>query len=224
MKKHKKYTKCKIFNILPILLLVLACVTASCSEHEDNYYGNTDVGNILLADSRIVSRQGFDASTMTPVGVVIASRSDSVWVVSTRDLGPHCFLDTLMSVQNVSSDLKRLCGRENTAALLQSERYSDAATSVEEYNSTSSLKGWALPSIGELRMLSENLYTVSQTMSDIGGDPFLREQYLSSTQDGSSTQSEDLYAYCITLQTGYVSSILKTERAQVRPVLRLKAR
>ena len=47
---------------------------------------------------------------------------------------------------------------------------------------------------------------------------------LSSTPDGSSSQTEELYAKCITLQSGYVSSILKTDAAQIRPVLRIKVR
>ena len=59
-------------------------------------------------------------------------------------------------------------------------------------------------------------------MKVVGGDPFVTTQYLSSTQDGSNSQTEIMYAYCVTLQTNYVSSILKTETAQVRPILRLK--
>lgn len=37
-----------------------------------------------------------------------------------------------------------------------------------------------------------------------------------------STQTQELYDKCITLHSGYVSSIPKTKLAQVRPVLRIK--
>ena len=88
----------------------------------------------------------------------------------------------------------------------------------------STVTGWSLPSIGELRMLSANLEIISKSMQTVKGDMFASSPYLSSTPDGSSPQTEELYAKCITLQSGYISSILKTDVAQIRPVLRIKVR
>lgn len=194
----------------------------SCSEHEDNIYTHISVGSVLLSDSRIVSVSGFDATKMQGIGVVIGVHEDSVWVVSSKELGQYSYLDTLQTVENVSSDPHALCGFENTAALLQSGRKAFAAQAVADYSSP--VRGWALPSIGELRMLSASLPTVGKSMEIIGGDKFLTSQYLSSTQDGSNSQTEVLYANCITLQSGYVTSMNKLDKAEVRPVIRIKIR
>ena len=217
-----KKTLSAILVLMGIALVMCLGICFSCSEHEDPYYGNTSVGNILLDNNSIVSTEAYDPSTMNAIGVIVGSRSDSVWIVSTKELGQYSYSDSLESAQDVSTDISELNGRENTAALLQSETRSQAAIAVQEFNAKSSVKGWFLPSLGELRMLAVNLSKVSSTMKVVGGDPFVTTQYLSSTQDGSNSQTEIMYAYCVTLQTNYVSSILKTETAQVRPILRLK--
>ena len=211
----------KFHSILWVVAaMLLSFHITSCSEHIEDWQGNVATGSILLSDNSIVSSRGYDASRMTAVGVVIGTRADSIWMVSTKNLGQYAYLDTLMSVSNVSADENALCGIDNTSAILKSERKSPAVGAITHY--TSSVKGWALPSIGELRMLSANIGTIGKVMENIGGDAFLTVPYLSSTQDGSSSQTEELYAKCISLHSGYISSILKTDPAQVRPILRMK--
>lgn len=207
-----------IFSLYSLLSLLFI---ASCSSHEDPWYGNTRVGSILLSENVSISPDRFDGNTMTAIGVVIGTRHDSIWVVSMKDMGQEAYLDTLAKVDAVSSSLSSLNGRENTAALLQSDFRSAAATVASNYSAA--VKGWSLPSVGELRMLSSALPIVERSMAIAGGDPFLSYPYLSSTQDGSSEETEEIYACCVTLQTGYVSSMMKTSKALVRPVLRLKA-
>lgn len=207
-------------TIWAVVIILLSFQITSCSEHTDEWYGTVTTGCILLADNSIVPVQGYDADKMEGVGVVIGTRNDSVWVVSSKELGQYAYLDSIMTVSDVSTDETALCGIENTASILKSDGESPAVNAIVEYSSP--VKGWILPSIGELRMLSANLGTVRKAMQVIGGDAFLTSPYLSSTQDGSSTQTEELYAKCITLHSGYVASILKTETAQVRPVLRMK--
>lgn len=207
-----------IFSLYSLLSLLFI---ASCSSHEDPWYGNTTVGSILLSENVSISPDRFDSNTMTAIGVVIGTRHDSIWVVSMKDMGQEAYLDTLAKVDAVSSSLSSLNGRENTAAMLQSDFKSAAATAASNYSAA--VKGWSLPSVGELRMLSSALPIVERSMAIAGGDPFLSYPYLSSTQDGSSEETEEIYACCVTLQTGYVSSMMKTSKALVRPVLRLKA-
>lgn len=206
--------------IWAVVAVLLSIHLASCSEHIEDWQGNITTGSILLSDNSIISSKSYDASRMTAVGVVIGTRADSIWVVSTKNLGQYAYLDTLMSVPNVSADENALCGIDNTSAILKSERKSPAVNVIRHHDSP--VKGWALPSIGELRMLSANIGTIGKVMESIGGDAFLKEPYLSSTQDRSSTQTEELYAKCISLYSGYISSILKTDAAQVRPILRMK--
>lgn len=214
-----------------LLLLALAMVSVmvmglgiSCSEHEDYFeHFNVKVGDILLSDNNFVQAERYDSSR-NAIGVVMHVSNDSVWVVSYKDFGQRSYLDTLMSVNSVSSTLSDLNGRENTAALFLSGRYSEAAVAATSMDNISTVYGWYLPSIGELRLISDNLGTITASMNKIGGDTFSSSPYLSSSQDGSSNETQNLYAYCITLQSGLVSSILKTERGQVRAVLRMKMR
>ena len=208
------------FMIWAVAMMLLSFQMSSCSEHIEDWHGNVNTGSILLSDNSIISVHGYDVSKMTAVGVVIGTRKDSIWVVSTKNLGQAAYLDTLMSVSNVSADENTLCGIDNTSAILKSERKSPAVKTIIDFPSP--VKGWALPSIGELRMLSANIGTIGKVMETIDGDTFLAVPYLSSTQDGSSTQTEELYAKCISLHSGYISSILKTDSAQVRPILRMK--
>lgn len=208
--------------MLVLTALLVGSQFTSCSEHEDNIYTHITVGSVLLSDNRIVSINGYDATKMQGIGIVMGVREDSVWIVSSKELGQYAYLDTLQTVDNVSSAPYALCGTENTAALLQSGRKAYAAQVVSSYSSP--VKGWALPSIGELRMLSATLPTVGRSMEIIGGDKFLTSQYLSSTQDGSNSQTEAMYANCITLQSGYVTSMNKMEKGEVRAILRMKIR
>ncbi|MEE3391696.1 MAG: hypothetical protein VZR28_11015, partial [Candidatus Cryptobacteroides sp.] len=75
---------------------------------------------------------------------------------------------------------------------------------------------------GELKALSRNLAVVSVSMKAIGGDAFTNWQYLSSSQDGSSTDSEKMYYYSVSLENGFITSVLKTTEGCVRPVLRIR--
>ena len=206
-----------------LFVMLLPFQLSSCSEHlDDEWHGNITPGCILLSNNQIISEKSFDATKMNAVGVVIGTRQDTVWIVITKELGQFSYLDTLSTVSDVSSNEMLLCGLENTAAILKSERNSPAVNAIIAY--PPSVTGWALPSIGELKMLSANLETIRKSMQTIKGDIFSFSPYLSSTSDGSSSQTEELYAKCITLQSGYISSILKTEVAQIRPVLRIKVR
>lgn len=208
----------KIRNILMAFVAIVSTISiSSCSEHvEDIEQFNVSVGNILLSNNKIIQQSSYDQS-MSAIGVVMHVSSDSVWIVSAKELDKAAYLDTLMTVSNVSSDETKLCGRENTAALMLSGRQAPAA--IEAYNFSSPVRGWFLPSLGELRLLSVNLPTIEKSMELIGGDAFDTGQYLSSTQDGSSNDTEQINAKCITLQTGLVSSMFKFDKGAVRPVL-----
>jgi hypothetical protein len=79
-----------------------------------------------------------------------------------------------------------------------------------------------LPSAGELRALSENLPTVTASMKMVKGDVFSTSQYVSSSQDGSSSESEQMYYLSVAVRSGFVTSTIKTTPGRVRPVLRVR--
>jgi hypothetical protein len=66
------------------------------------------------------------------------------------------------------------------------------------------------------------LPVVENSMRMIGGEPFSDGQYVSSTQDGSSSESEQMYYLSVAVRSGFVTSTIKTTPGRVRPVLRIR--
>ena len=205
--------------MLMMAVAVMGGVT-SCEEHTDEYDGSLRVGNILLADNSVVSPQGYDAEGKQAVGVIFYCNRDTALVISTHELGSYAYADSLGTVGSVDSDSRTLCGAENTAALLVSEIPTPAAEAVAAFRSP--MASWALPSAGELRALAAMLSVVENSMRIIGGDPFDDGQYLSSTQDGSTSESEQMYYLSVAVRSGFVTSTIKTTPGRVRPVLRVR--
>ena len=211
-------------SIPPICFLLFCTTLFSCEEHEDEFDHSIShrvyVGDILLEDCRVVSHFFCDSLKDKAAGVVFYVNQDTAWVVSTKELGDFSYADSLATIGSIESDIQSMCGVENTAALLLSEVSTPAAEAVASFHST--LSSWALPSCGELKKLSEHLPTVSSSMQRIGGDEFSDCQYLSSTQDGSSSESEQMYYLSVTLRNGFITSTIKSKPGRVRPILRIR--
>ena len=214
--------KKNIKNYAAMLMMAVAVMggMTSCEEHTDEFDGSLRVGNILLADNSVVSPQGYDADGQQAVGVIFYCNRDTALVVSTHELGCYAYADSLGTVGSVDSDSRTLCGAENTAALLVSEIPTPAAEAVADFRSP--MASWALPSAGELRALVSMLPVVENSMRMIGGEPFSDGQYVSSTQDGSSSESEQMYYLSVAVRSGFVTSTIKTTPGRVRPVLRIR--
>ena len=214
--------KKNIKNYAAMLMMAVAVMggMTSCEEHTDEFDGSLRVGNILLADNSVVSPQGYDADGQQAVGVIFYCNRDTALVVSTHELGSYAYADSLGTVGSVDSDSRTLCGAENTAALLVSEIPTPAAEAVADFRSP--MASWALPSAGELRALASMLPVVENSMRMIGGEPFSDGQYVSSTQDGSSSESEQMYYLSVAVRSGFVTSTIKTTLGRVRPVLRIR--
>ena len=214
--------KKNIKNYAAMLMMTVAVMggMTSCEEHTDEFDGSLRVGNILLADNSVVSPQGYDADGQQAVGVIFYCNRDTALVVSTHELGSYAYADSLGTVGSVDSDSRTLCGAENTAALLVSEIPTPAAEAVADFRSP--MASWALPSAGELRALASMLPVVENSMRMIGGEPFSDGQYVSSTQDGSSSESEQMYYLSVAVRSGFVTSTIKTTLGRVRPVLRIR--
>jgi hypothetical protein len=178
------------------------------------------VGSILLTDNTVISPMGYDASEQQAAGVIFYVNKDTALVVGLRELGCHQFSDTLSSVSGVVNDAVSKCGTENTAAIVASGIKSPAVESVLHYPSP--VSGWVLPSAGELRALSANRCAVETAMRIIEGDAFSNSQYVSSSQDGSSSESEQMYYLSVSLANGFVTSTVKTSPGAVRPVMRIR--
>ena len=203
------------------MMAVCLVAVVSCEEHTDIYDDRVSVGNILLSDNTLISPYGYDSICHQAVGVVFYMNRDTALVVGLRELGEYQYTDSLATVSSVKNDAWSKCGAENTAAIMAADDlYSPAVEAVMRYDSP--ISGWALPSAGELRALSENLPVVRRAMEIVGGDPFSDGQYLSSSQDGATSESEQMYYFSVSLRNGFVTSTVKTTPGRVRPVLRIR--
>jgi len=207
---------------LALLALCMSAVTGltSCDEHTDIYDKSIKVGSILLSDNTVISPYGYDSEEHQAVGVIFYVNKDTALVVGLKELGNYQYADSLGTVSSVVNDSYSKCGMENTAAIMASDIQSPAVDAVRKFPSP--VSGWALPSAGELKALSDNLCTVKATMRIVKGDAFSNAQYVSSSQDGSTSESEQMYYLSVSLEKGFVTSTVKTTPGRVRPVLRLR--
>lgn len=216
-KSWKKWGRGVAYAISFSLAFLMSYLLSSCDDHDDMYDSGIRVGNILLSDNTMVSPDGYDAINMTAVGVVFYARGDTAIAVAPDELGDCCFSDTIGSVNGASKDTYSIDGLTSTAALMTSSFNTPAAKACVTYSSP--LSGWYLPSAGELRALAACLGTVSRSMKVIGGTPFDDVQYLSSSEDNSSSSNAVLNCYCVSLLRGYAVAVPKTEAHRVRPVI-----
>lgn len=213
----RKWGRGAIYVLTFSLAFLTTYLLSSCADHDDMFDSGIKVGNILLSDNTMVAPGGYDAGSMHAVGVVFYARGDTAIAVAPTELGDHCFLDSTVSVTGISKDAFSIDGLTSTAALLVSDINAPAARACVEYRSP--LSGWYLPSAGELRVLARNLAAVSASMAVIGGEPFHDVQYLSSSEDNSSSSNAEIYCYCVSLLRGYAVSVPKKEAHRVRPVI-----
>ena len=207
----------KVVIINCFITLILLC---SCSDRPETIDKSLRVGNILLSDNTITSPEGYNKNTDTAVGVIFYQNGDTVIVVGVKELGQYIYSDSIGTIASVTNNSYSLCGTENTAAILSSSFQSPAVNAITQYPSP--ISGWALPSAGELKRLSQNLNQVKIAMKVIGGDDFKSGQYLSSSQDGTTSETQQLLYYGVSLQNGFVTSINKHVPNNVRPILRVR--
>lgn len=202
-----------------LLLAAVGGVLTSCEEHSDLYDSSLKAGNIYLSDDRVVSPGGYDPKADDAVGVIFLVRGDSALVVGKREMGSYAYSDSLGTIPNVVNDDRSLAGLRNTAAIRASEfaMHFPALAALE--TNTSKVTGWSLPSAGDLRALSATLGLVSRSMALIGGDAFSREQYFSTSQDGTTTSTEQENYYTVSLSTGTVTSTHKSEASRLRLIM-----
>ena len=201
------------------LLAVAVGILTSCEEHSDFYDNTLKVGNIYLSDDRIVSPEGYNPDTDDAAGVIFYVHEDTALVVGKQEMGSYIYADSLGTIPNVINDAVSLSGMQNTASIRASDfaRHFPALTALE--TNTSKVTGWSLPAAGDLRALSVTLDPVSRSMALIGGDSFSREQYFSTSQDGTTSSTEQENYYTVSLTSGYVTSTHKWEKSRLRLIL-----
>ena len=201
------------------MLAAVVGVLTSCEEHSDIYDDTLKVGNIYLSNDRVVSPEGYNPDTDDAVGVIFYVHEDTALVVGKQEMGSFIYSDSLGTIPNVVNDAVSLSGMQNTAAIRASEfaKHFPALTALE--TNTSKVTGWSLPSAGDLRALSVTLGMVSRSMALISSDDFSREQYFSTSQDGTTSSTEQENYFTVSLSTGSVTSTFKGEKSRLRLML-----
>lgn len=201
------------------MIAAVVGVLSACDEHSDIYDNTLKVGNIYLSDDRIVSPEGYNPDTDDAAGVIFYVHEDTALVVGKQEMGSYIYADSLGTIPNVVNDAVSLSGMQNTAAIRASEfaKHFPALQALE--TNTSKVTGWSLPSAGDLRALSSSLPVVSRSMALIGGDAFSREQYFSTSQDGTSSSTEQENYYTVSLTSCYVTSTHKWKKSRLRIML-----
>ena len=205
------------FRKTAVCAALLALLMSSCEDHCVTMDSTKSVGNVVLANNEIISPASFDPNRHVAVGIIFLVREDTAFVVSTHEEGLLAFSEETKSVDGLSSNPFDLAGFENSVAIMASGIWSEAMESIYDRG-----LGWYLPSAGELKALSMSLNAVERSMSAIGGDTFANDLYLSSTEDGSSSLSKDMYCVCVNVRNGYSASSPKQKAHRTRAVMRLQ--
>lgn len=214
-------------NLIYTILLTLVAGLTACDEHEVPVDWSDKDGNIYCTDGSIIPLQELESSAKTPAGVVVKVGAETdgfqAIVIALQDVGYHAFADTLYNISNVTTDISAFDGKSNTAALLveyveEPKLCPSAAIKASSYNA-SGITGWHLPSVAELK--AANNAVVQAALRQVG-EPFDTDWYVTSTVDGTSSETAVNYNYCVSMTEGRVVSSIKTESHKVRPFLMVK--
>ena len=216
-KAKRKWGRRMAYVISFCLAFIITYLLSACADHDDMFDSGIKVGNILLSDNTLINPGNYEPDKMNAVGVVFYAKGDTAIAVAPKEVGDWCFSESFESISGTSNDVYSINGLTSTAAMMVADIDTPAADACVSYMSP--LSGWYLPSAGELKALASNLAVVSASMKIIGGDDFSDVQYISSSEDNSSSNNAEIYCYCVSLLKGYAVSVPKNEAHRVRPVI-----
>ena len=213
-----------------ILSLLATLLMVGCDEHVDVVDLSLKVGNVYRVDGSIVPPShhvGQRDEAPQAVGVVVAVGTTSdkytALVMALEDLDESYWFSGITDDTDVSTDVKAFNGKENTAMLLseyaKNKELDPTGAIMAGAYQAGGITGWHLPSVGEMLAAVNNRETVSNTLKMLHVTGFTGEWYLTTTADGTSSETKMLYNYCIIMPEGRVNSKLKTELHKVRPFM-----
>ena len=117
MKKKLYINACRLFSLLAIVTLFVAC-----DAHRDFPDTAMKPCHILCTDGKVLSVSDFKQSEKQPIAVVFHVNHDEAiegngYAVYLWDLAPEAFADSVGVNQRTSADITALDGNENTFAI-----------------------------------------------------------------------------------------------------------
>lgn len=152
MKKKLYINACRLFSLLAIVTLFVAC-----DAHRDFPDTAMKPCHILCTDGKVLSVSDFKQSEKQPIAVVFHVNHDEAiegngYAVYLWDLAPEAFADSIGVSQRTSADITALDGNENTFAIYDTREttspMAEAVFALWRYGQSS-----YIPSVAQMRML-----------------------------------------------------------------------
>ena len=152
MKKKLYINACRLFSLLAIVTLFVAC-----DAHRDFPDTAMKPCHILCTDGKVLSVSDFKQSEKQPIAVVFHVNHDEAiegngYAVYLWDLAPEAFSDSIGVNQRTSADITALDGNENTFAIYDTREttspMAEAVFALWRYGQSS-----YIPSVAQMRML-----------------------------------------------------------------------
>lgn len=220
MKKKLYINACRLFSLLTIVTLFVAC-----DAHRDFPDTTMKPCHILCTDGKMLSVSDFKQSEKQPIAVVFHVNHDEAiegngYAVYLWDIAPAAFADSLGVEQGTSADMTAYDGNANTFALYDTqETASPMAEAVFDlwYYGQSAY----VPSVAQMRLLYAARDVVGPIIGRCGGDPLPTADgeecwYWTSTEvEGQQTAKAWLYS----MSSGAMQETPKIQAHRVRPII-----
>ena len=221
MKKKLYINACRLFSLLAIVTLFVAC-----DAHRDFPDTAMKPCHILCTDGKVLSVSDFKQSEKQPIAVVFHVNHDEAiegngYAVYLWDIAPAAFADSLGVAQGTSADIEALDGNMNTFALYDTREtaspMAEAVFDLWRYGQSA-----YIPSVAQMRLLYAVRETVNPVIERCGGHPLPLDEndcwYWTSTE---VTGQETAKAWLYSTGSGAMQETPKTQAHKVRPIITL---
>lgn len=208
---------------------MMGLILVSCDEHEP-IDPDIHVGYVLCDDHTAMSLEQFKTqSHINAVGVVFAEASEDhpAMAVMLNEISPISFADTLGMKQGTSGDLTAYDGNTNTITLANTkDSKTGYGSPLADYVFRNHAFGQSdfIPSVAEMRLLSQTRAIVNEVISELGGDIVSADPTNGSCWYWTSTEvkeNESNQAWLCSAANGGVQPTPKDERHPARAIVYL---
>lgn len=222
MKKKLYINACRLFSLLAIVTLFVAC-----DAHRDFPDTAMKPCHILCTDGKVLSVSDFKQSEKQPIAVVFHVNHDEAiegngYAVYLWDLAPEAFADSIGVNQRTSADITALDGNENTFAIYDTREttspMAEAVFALWRYEQSS-----YIPSVAQMRMLYNAKGQINPIIRMCGGDelPDAADDcwYWTSTEVAGQEKAK---AWLYSMGSGSMQETPKTQAHKVRAIITLR--
>ena len=208
---------------------MMGLMLASCDEHEP-IDPDLHIGYVLCDDHTAMPLEQFKAqSHINAVGVIFAESTDDhpAMAVMLDEIPVIAFSDTLGMKQGTSGDVTAYDGNTNTIALANTiDTNTGHGSPIADYVFRNHTFGQSdfIPSVAEMRLLSQSRATVNEVIRELGGDMISSDPTNGSCWYWTSTEvkeNETSQAWLCSAANGGIQPTPKDERHPARAIVYL---